>query len=102
MRFKKGDLVCLTDAALGKEGLGNKDYVPNPITKRLLQGDAIEVFDIVPAVHGSELSSVRFEGGSYSLSPGHFELATTNKRKIPFKIRIVRFLWAADRHLFGV
>lgn len=101
MRFKKGDLVCLTDVALGKEGLGKKDYIPNPVTKRLLQGEALEVFDIVSVVPGSKLSSVRFEGGSYSLSVDHFELTTANKRKIPFKIRAERFIWAASDHLFG-
>ncbi|MCK9345226.1 MAG: hypothetical protein M0P64_03870 [Candidatus Pacebacteria bacterium] len=94
-KFKSGDLVWLTKFALSKDGLGGKDYVPNSCTGKLLQGYAIKVHDSVSVVEGSKAYSVRFEGGSYSLSASHFELALANKRKVPFEILVERFLRSA-------
>lgn len=91
--IKGGDMVWLTEFAQSKNGLGSRDYVPNSFTKKLLQGHAVEVYDTVPVVHGSADLSVRFEGGSYSLSAKYFELATAEKRKIPFSIRLERLWW---------
>lgn len=91
--LKNGDLVWLTELALSKDGLGGREYVPNPVTKKLLQGCAMEVFDTVSIVSGSDAYSVRFEGGSYSLSVDHFELASVNKRKLPLRIQLRRFYW---------
>ena len=70
--FKKGDVVCLNEL-----GIKNLKELPgfNPCLEKLLNGESIEVYDVIPQFQGSQHYSVLFYGGGYSFSPDYFKLA---------------------------
>ena len=73
--FKAGDTVRLNELGMSKQGLGNPEYKSTPCTKRLLDGEVLEVAGVVPVVPGSPHFSVHFFGAKYSLSENYLEKA---------------------------
>ncbi|GEM_PF-6485247 len=71
--IKKGDLVQLNALGKSAQGLGNKEYIPNPCSERLLRGEAAEVSDVVPCFAGSRFHSLLFDANAYSFSVDYFE-----------------------------
>lgn len=69
--LKKGDVVYLNE--LGMKNLRDLSGF-NPCRERLLSGEGMEVYDVIPQFKGSRDVSVRFYEGAYSFSPDYLKL----------------------------
>lgn len=64
--------VRLNALGLSEEGLGNKEYITNPCSERLLKGEALEVHSYSKTPDGKGFSVLLCEG-KYSFSSDYFE-----------------------------
>ena len=73
--FKVGDKVRLNSLNVEEKGLGVEGYMPNPCSAILLNGEIVEVSNVVLQAGSSSEYSLHFFGSAYSFSANFFELA---------------------------